>query len=99
MAQRRSALLLPGSLLVLAACATITNVPPITTADASSHREGEFVWYDLLTEDLAQAERFYGELLGWTFTETDVPGYSLIEHGGRPIGIVYGSCIVFRLHQ
>ncbi len=74
------------SLLALAACATIPGVPPITTADASPHRDGAFVWYDLLTEDLPKAERFYGGLFGWTFEETDVPGYTLIEHGGRAIG-------------
>jgi predicted enzyme related to lactoylglutathione lyase len=74
------------SLLALAGCATITSVPPITTADTSPHRDGAFVWYDLLTEDLPKAERFYGGLFGWTFAETDVPGYSLIEHGGRAIG-------------
>ena len=34
----------------------------------------------LLTEDLPKAERFYGGLFGWTFRETEVPGYSLIEH-------------------
>ena len=73
-------------LLVLAGCAGIMSVPPITTADGSSHREGDFVWYDLLTEDLPKAERFYGDLFGWTFAETEVPGYSLIEHRGRPIG-------------
>jgi predicted enzyme related to lactoylglutathione lyase len=74
------------SLLALVGCAGITSVPPITTADSSSRREGDFVWHDLLTEDLPNAERFYGELFGWTFTETEVPGYSLIEYRGRPIG-------------
>lgn len=79
-------LAIAGSVLMLAGCATLTTVPPITTADVSPHRDGEFVWHDLLTEDRPKAERFYGELFGWTFTETEVPGYSLIEHRGRLIG-------------
>lgn len=30
---------------------------------------GSFVFNELITDDLEAAKRFYGELLGWTFTE------------------------------
>ena len=31
---------------------------------------GEFSWNELITTDLESARKFYGALLGWTFTET-----------------------------
>jgi predicted enzyme related to lactoylglutathione lyase len=34
---------------------------------------GKFVWYDLITDDAAAAQRFYGGLFGWTFEETKGP--------------------------
>jgi predicted enzyme related to lactoylglutathione lyase len=33
-------------------------------------RHGNFSLTELLTTDLSSAKKFYGELLGWTFTET-----------------------------
>lgn len=37
-------------------------------------------WQDLLTTDVAVAERFYGELFGFTFNH-DMPGYSVAQFG------------------
>lgn len=37
-------------------------------------------WQDLLTSDVAAAERFYGELFGFTFNH-DMPGYSVAQLG------------------
>lgn len=34
-------------------------------------RHGVFSFNELLTTDLTSAKTFYGELLGWTFTETE----------------------------
>ncbi len=31
---------------------------------------GVFSWNELITTDLESAKKFYGELLGWTFSET-----------------------------
>ena len=49
---------------------------------------GRFVWYDLVTDDVAAARAFYGELFGWEFEE--IPGHPnqfvLIRSGGIPIG-------------
>lgn len=35
-----------------------------------SKRHGVFSLNELITTDLTSAKEFYGELLGWTFTET-----------------------------
>lgn len=51
---------------------------------------GKFVWYDLMTNDVAKAASFYEELVGWTWKEMEVEGmgtYRMIhaagtEHGG-----------------
>lgn len=37
----------------------------------NSKKQGVFSMHELLTTDLASAKEFYGELLGWIFTETD----------------------------
>jgi len=72
--------------IAMAACAGKRAAPPIPLSDSEIPLHGKFVWYDLLTEDLAAVKTFYGELLGWEFTDTNYPSYTLIEHGGRPIG-------------
>ncbi len=72
--------------LLTAGCAGGAMAPPITQAADATASPGKFVWYDLLTEDLPGVKRFYGELLGWTFSDTELPQYTLIEHDGRPIG-------------
>ena len=36
----------------------------------NSKRHGAFSLQELITTDLTSAKEFYGELLGWTFTET-----------------------------
>jgi len=73
-------------LSALTGCANSRSVAPLTAESGAVPLPGKFVWYDLLTRDLPGAKRFYGELLGWTFVDTDFPHYTLIEHAGRPIG-------------
>jgi predicted enzyme related to lactoylglutathione lyase len=50
--------------------------------------KGHFAWFDLMTSDPGAAGVFYGELLGWTFKEMDMQGftYTLFEAGGRGQG-------------
>src|SRR4051794_36602782 len=50
---------------------------------------GTFVWHDHMSADAPQAQTFYSELLGWTYTpfETDQGEYPMItandqQHGG-----------------
>lgn len=49
---------------------------------------GKFVWFDLLTNDAAAAEKYYGGLFGWTFEvlKDHQPPYKVIREKGQPIG-------------
>jgi len=56
--------------------------------------EGTFCWNELATKDLDAAKKFYTELLGWQFKQSDVPGnggaaYNEIVAGGRQVGGLY----------
>ena len=59
---------------VLAACANRSGsaAPPNTTAVAG--RMGEFVWQDLITDDLTKSRTFYEQLFGWQFEQTTRSG-------------------------
>lgn len=48
---------------------------------------GIFVWYELMTSDLAAAERFYGDVVGWTAKDSGMPGlrYTIFEAGSDGI--------------
>lgn len=84
---------LPGLLALLAivgtACAnrSQSGAPPSTTAPAS--RVGEFVWQDLMTDDVAKSRAFYEQLLGWRFEETTRLGrpYLIAHIGSNPVPI------------
>lgn len=75
--------------LLMPACGT---TPTAGTAGLSLSDEpliGKFVWHDLITDDSAAAQRFYGRLLGWEFENTTHPrggDYTLIKAGGRYLG-------------
>ncbi len=56
----------------LGACASgggndIPVLPSINPGPTNSQHPGKFVWYDLVTEDVEGAKRFYGELFDWRF--------------------------------
>ncbi len=62
--------------------------PPLGDAKHMEHHPGKMIWADLVTPDLAAAERFYGGMFGWTF-ETIRPGargYAVASFDGRPVG-------------
>jgi predicted enzyme related to lactoylglutathione lyase len=85
-----------AALLVLsiAACTTLTaNLPPVTEAPTGDRQPGKIIWRDLLTNDPAASQRFYGELFGWEFESagsasnlSSDSAYTLIRHRGRLIG-------------
>lgn len=56
-----------------AALALAADPPPLLPAIVSSptgeRHPGKLVWADLVTPDLGAAERFYGGLLGWSFSD------------------------------
>ena len=48
----------------------------------------KFVWYDLMTTDMAAAERFYGDVIGWDAKDAGMPGaaYTLLSAGTEVVG-------------
>ena len=64
--------------------------PSITATPTNRHEPGRFVWYDLVTDDVAAAKTFYGELFGWEFgsnSEDDL--FTVITLNDKPIaGII-----------
>lgn len=58
--------------------------------------QGRFIWYELLTPDMAGAKRFYGDLIGWTAQDMPTPltsggsdqaqPYSVLNYGGQGVG-------------
>jgi predicted enzyme related to lactoylglutathione lyase len=70
--------------LTLASCASGTASRPPATAASASMQPGAIVWRDLATEDVAASRRFYGQLLGWQFEDSERMGrpYVLATLGG-----------------
>ncbi len=49
--------------------------------------EGGFIWYELMTNDVAQAEAFYTRVVGWNAADADMPGtkYIFLKAGERQV--------------
>jgi predicted enzyme related to lactoylglutathione lyase len=45
-------------------------LPSITEMKTGQWHQGKFVWHDLLTDDVEAAQKFYGNVFGWTFEST-----------------------------
>jgi len=58
-------------------------LPPVTSVSGSPRLPGKFVWADLVTDDVAGARKFYGELFNWTFR--DLGGYIVAANDERPL--------------
>jgi predicted enzyme related to lactoylglutathione lyase len=71
-----------------AAGAASFELPALNTPPSSEHHAGKVVWADLVTPDLAAAEKFYGTLFGWTFhrIRAGSSDYAVAMLDGRPIG-------------
>ncbi len=55
----------------------------------STYRHGHIVWHELMAPDGAAAEKFYGELFGWSFKHSDMGEmgtYRVVVAGGREQG-------------
>jgi uncharacterized protein len=63
------------------------ELPPLNSQPSAEHHAGKMVWADLVTPDLAAAEKFYGSLFGWTFQSVHAgsSGYAVAMLGGRPV--------------
>jgi predicted enzyme related to lactoylglutathione lyase len=53
-----------------------------------SDDHGRFIWYELMTPDLEDAKRFYGEVVGWTAQEIPMEGgaYTMLSMNGEGVG-------------
>lgn len=71
------------AVLILGACAP--SLPPIAASPTGERHPGKFVWFDLLSEDPAAAERFYAGVFGWTFEDSGTADYRLIRSDGAAI--------------
>ena len=51
-------------------------------------QKGNFVWYELMTTDLAAAQAFYSQVLGWQCADSGMPGmqYTLVSAGPHQVG-------------
>lgn len=49
-------------------------------------REGDFVWFDLVTDDTRAAKTFYARMFGWDFSRGEE--YSVIRSDGEYIGSI-----------
>ncbi len=48
----------------------------------------KFVWYDLMTPDMAASSKFYSHVVGWTIADSGMPGmdYAIITQGNTEVG-------------
>jgi predicted enzyme related to lactoylglutathione lyase len=93
---RRLQRILPsGAILLLLSVSGVASLsaasfdlPPLNSPASTEHHAGKVVWADLVTPDLAAAERFYGGLLGWTFqtVHSGDPDYAIALADGVPVG-------------
>ncbi len=69
---------------LFAGCSHKLELTPVTSPATGVYHQGKFVWYDLLTPDVATAKKFYGELFGWSFKKQG--RYTVILNNGQAIG-------------
>jgi len=94
-------------LLVLLGCLACTAVlasppwPRIGGPGPAEHHPGKIIWADLITPDLAAAERFYAGLFGWTFqpVHKGAAEYVLVLSDGRPIAGLSRKALPPREHS
>jgi uncharacterized protein len=59
------------------------------TDKQSKPMQGEICWNELMTPDAAKAKKFYGELFGWKFEDSDMGNnktYTMFKTGGDKHG-------------
>ena len=62
-------------------------LPPVTVPASHEHHVGKLIFVELVTPDLAAAQKFYGGLFGWTFRNLQVSGveYAQALLDGHPV--------------
>jgi uncharacterized protein len=63
-------------------------LPDVSNEPKSIRHVGKFIWFDLFTQDLPGACRFYGNLFGWSFVDTAAGNSNVktIFNKGIPMG-------------
>ena len=66
----------------------LTNTSKQEIIKITTESQSSGIWHDLITPDLEASKAFYGNLLGWTFTDTNFKGlrYTIIYNDGKVIG-------------
>lgn len=52
-----------------------------------ANKHGDFIWYELMTDDPDAAQEFYGALLGWTFQDSGQEGMDYRSFSAKGEGI------------
>lgn len=81
--------ILAVSLILFFGCQKKVTYPSVSSTMSNTHTPGSFVWRDLVTKDPASAQRFYGEVFGWTFESLGDGAYTVIRHNGTAIGGIF----------
>lgn len=52
------------------------------------NRHGDFIWYELMSTDADATQAFYGDLMGWQFSDSGQPGrdYRILHADTEPVG-------------
>ena len=79
------------ALAVLPSCQQSMVFPSVTSTATGEYKPGAFVWRDLVTKDPVAAQRFYGEVFGWTFETLSSKkfSYTVIKNNGQAIGGIF----------
>jgi hypothetical protein len=91
-----------GGACLTSAFADGFDPPPIGAHSSTEHHSGKVIWVELVTPDLAAAERFYGDLFGWRFRDTRAGNtrYALAQLDGESIaGLVERALQPGEKHQ
>jgi predicted enzyme related to lactoylglutathione lyase len=77
------------------------QLPAIADSATQEHHPGKVIWTDLVTPDLAAAERFYGGLFGWAFQDMHVghSQYAVATLVGHPIAGIFEKPIPSGEHR
>lgn len=80
------------SAFVLLMVASVAAAQAIPNQSDGVRRTGDFVWFDLVTDDPFAAKKFYAHMFGWEFSRGDE--YSIIRSDGDLLGaIAYDSAL------
>jgi predicted enzyme related to lactoylglutathione lyase len=86
-----SAVVALWAMVLAAACASASTLPPISSSPSGQVTPGRAVWYELVTTDLERAKRFYGGLFGWTFRDVEIRRgrYTVASRDGERVGGIF----------